>query len=554
MKKLFFIFVFLVLQVNFIYSQENPTQPLIFNPNILVYGQGMPHEFLPFLNDTASQVLFNPARGNLSRNFIYGTYEADFSLTNSNYYYYYTIPIRYLNPFQENEITTSRDFYENKFAYDKHPSFSLASLLNILNSKWLLIFTHGISNSKEIPNSSYNSVTSDSINYRLSNSSTESNNFYNQSLTTFKLSKINNYKFGNLSFGIFGVIYKDELSLNVKNSYYSKSRNNSYYYKNYSYNNVSEQKDKLNNNPKITLGVEGTFSNNNLDLISSFSYFNNEIDKFAGKNKINFRYDSTWSSSQNKWYYSKQESKENQKVESTLKVSGYIFYTYFQHRINLFGNEESFFVSVNYNNGSGDSQNKLLSDNDAKYYTQDTLLSKTLTNEKQESSFESFNKTIFISIGYSIKSTFDNFDLLAGIKLSGYNEKSLFPTFKENYNYEYFQLTKIENNITSYLFNIPIFVSYSPENWISIYGGFQFYYGYNSKREISSIDKVVNMITYKLMDVTDTSVNEQNNWESYKSTFLGLTVKHKSGFHLQIAFDEDLTNFRDWNISLGYHF
>jgi hypothetical protein len=47
---------------------------------------------------------------------------------------------------------------------------------------------------------------------------------------------------------------------------------------------------------------------------------------------------------------------------------------------------------------------------------------------------------------------------------------------------------------------------------------------------------------------------ENQGWQSYKSIYLGCEIRHPSGLKVQFFFDENFTDIRNWNVSVGYHF
>jgi len=76
MKNVLCFVLLAVVLSNYSFGQLSSTN---FNPNILVHSQGLPNEFLLFVPDTATQILFNPARANdYSGSFVYTTYAADY--------------------------------------------------------------------------------------------------------------------------------------------------------------------------------------------------------------------------------------------------------------------------------------------------------------------------------------------------------------------------------------------------------------------------------------------------------------------------------------------
>ena len=80
MKTASFILLSFFLLTIKIHSQPGYPEPLTTGKHFLVNSAGLPEEFLLFSPDTATQILFNPARANdFSGNFVFINYLSDYT-------------------------------------------------------------------------------------------------------------------------------------------------------------------------------------------------------------------------------------------------------------------------------------------------------------------------------------------------------------------------------------------------------------------------------------------------------------------------------------------
>ncbi|MDP3682537.1 MAG: hypothetical protein Q8S01_01260, partial [Ignavibacteria bacterium] len=148
---------------------------------------------------------------------------------------------------------------------------------------------------------------------------------------------------------------------------------------------------------------------------------------------------------------------------------------------------------------------------------------------------------------------------LSGLKLeTGYNKHKY---AQMNYYYQsdyYSQAPTLLNSTLTLTFVtlvLPVYINYSPAEWISIWGGMNYSYGYIKRVEDASGNSTSYYSSSSSTQIYSVnSKNDNSSYQSMKSIFLGLELKHPSGLRVQISFDEDVVSFRDWNMSVGYHF
>ena len=175
-------------------AQNNYSEPLQLNRNFLVNSAGLPEEYLLFVPDSATQILFNPARANnFNTNFIYINY-----LSDNNPQYFIPIYFRELNKIviPEGSLQKSGSFNfpsvrQETFTSSKNPSFSAAALINDGGVKWLFELTNGINRTDHLNNIQTiekNSFTNP--NYEAINNIQNLNSLDDGMTTSFKISGI----------------------------------------------------------------------------------------------------------------------------------------------------------------------------------------------------------------------------------------------------------------------------------------------------------------------------------------------------------------------------
>ncbi len=546
MKTVLCFVLLLVVLSNFTFGQLSPSN---FNPNILVHSQGLPNEFLLFVPDTATQILFNPARANdYSGSFVYSTYAADYKrvvyvplypiydYTNLMRYPYYTYPI------PEPETV-------EKYSSKKNPTLAVATLFNAFNAKWLLTISNGIGNQKNSDFSNTKTYYNDSyykINYNsyLYNNEAETN----ASIISIRLSNIFSSKLGKSSFGLFTVFNTNLES--KKNSYtssqYRETNNTPIQYSN----SLNFQNNNLEtNNSFVLVGIELSLAKENWDNILRISYRKSNLNSSSDYSSGYQSYDSTYYSSSST-YYNRSSSKNISLMKSELDPYSLIVENYYQHQTNFLSLEGNFFLSLNGYYSKGDGKGSTTNSRESVYYSNGTLTTKDTSSSYSTDKTDDKNWGFFVSPGWVARKNFSDLFVLMGIKfLAGYEKYNSAQMFSSNPD-----VTINTTKSTNFSFVVPLYLNYSPAEWISFWGGMTYSYGY-TKNESSDI---LNTLSYNISSSWQTTIGNEkklnSGYQSVKSTFLGLQLKHPSGVRVQISFDEDVASFRDWNMSVGYHF
>ena len=563
--------VLLLLVLSNISSGQS--SPGNFNPNILVHSQGLPNEFILFVPDTATQILFNPARANdYSGSFVYSTYLANYTKTVSlpvyftNYGRDYVIFPTSTNTGNYESIGSNNTMfggygYTESFTSGKNPTIAVATLFNAFNSKWLFVFTNGISNQTGTSNYASSNNHPDSYNLTdITTSSSNGNSETKEGVTSFRLSNIFSGGTGKKSFGIFAVFNKalnNSTGNNASNSLNISGTIPLYYHSSFS-NNTN----KINaDNSYYVLGLEYTAANEQWDYIARASYQSSTYNFKNTYTKNQQSVDSTYYGSSSTPVSSTSKSDRTSGYENFNQSEPYtlMFENYFQRKATLFSLDGNIFVSVNinYTNGDGKTGGNSFSNN-RNYYNGTWTTSGVISNAS-EGKYDNKSWGFTFTPGFIIKKSFSDLFLYSGLKLeTGYNKHKY---AQMNYDYQldyYAQAPTLINSTLTLTFvtlALPVYINYSPAEWISLWGGMNYSYGYSKRVEDASGNSTSYYSSSSWpQNYSVNSKNDNSSYQSSKSTFLGLELKHPSGLRVQISFDEDVASFRDWNMSVGYHF
>ena len=580
MKTVLCSVLLLLVLSNITSGQSSPSN---FNPNILVHSQGLPNEFLLFVPDTATQILFNPARANdYVGSFVYSTYAADYKKNNYLPLQYFTNLAYYYGPIYRPDLIYTSDlmYPPDRIAFPsitlpivssngnneiygsgKNPTVAVATLFNALNSKWLFLFSNGISN--QTGTSNYASSNNHPDSYYLTNvtsSSSNNNSETKEGVTSFRLSNIFSTGTGKKSFGIFAVFnnaLNNSMGTSANSSLTISDTTPLYYHSSFS-NNTN----KINaDNSHYVLGLEYTATNEQWDYIARASYQSSTYNFKNTYTSNQQSVDSTYYGSSSNPVSSTSKSDKTSGYENINQSEPYTlaFENYFQRKTTLFSLDGNIFVSVNgsYTNGDGKTGGNSFSNN-RNYYNGTWTTSGVISNAS-EGKYDNKSWGFTFTPGFIIKKSFSDLFIFSGLKLgTGYNKHHSAQT---NYYYQsdyYSQAPTLINSTLTLTFvtlALPVYINYSPAEWISLWGGMNYSYGYSKQVEDASGNST-SYYSYSSwpQNYSTNSKNDNSSYQSSKSTFLGLELKHPSGLRVQISFDEDVASFRDWNMSVGYHF
>ncbi len=559
MKTASLLIMFFILSIN-IYSQSGYPEPLRTGKQFLVHSAGLPEEFLLFSPDTASQILFNPARANdFSKNFIYVNYLSD---NNYSYYYpiYYTggeyVVIKETGGLKKAAGFNFPQIYQESFATYKSPTFSAAALINSGNAKWLFELSNGINTSGSSLNYFDNStaVTEPRIWYSNNHNTISQENRSDGTLTSFKISRI--FKSGdlNLSAGAFGIILTDNDNgniLNTSENYYFKNiiPFDSVRYRDYSL--ASESAQINENGSRYVIGLEFTAGSGLFDYVGSIDYQFGDNSYKNNHNLNTYSYDSSRYSPDQQWNFQRREEFRTSSVTSSQKPSVLNFSNYFRHKLGMIDPDDNAFISVNAFYSSGNISYLNNYERIYRNYWENEITGDTTTTTNSDN-YDINDWGLTVSAGYALGKKVDDLSFLTGFRIIGnvehldglsrFNVGSIEGGFvKESWKPSMFSIT------------LPVYVDYSPAEWVSVFGGINYSYVYRNNKTQQEMN-----ILFK-QSSPSTETNEEltfntivHGWHSYKSIYFGCVLRHSSGLRAQFLFDRDITYVPGWNVSLGY--
>lgn len=518
-------------------AQVSSSEPIQLNKNILVHSAGLPEEFLLFSPDSATQILFNPARAyNYITNFVYVNYLSD---------YVNSYPYRLEFP----------SLYEEIYSSSKNPTFSAAALFNAGDAKWLVTLANGINLRKDEYNIVHNveRIYDPINNFSRENEETRSNTDSDEMVTTLKISRIWESGLTNLSLGAFGIIYTN--NENGKGDFISEL------YNFYNSTNDSTKRRQLLlrqesgirkvNDTRYAFGLEFAINNEKLDYVGSISY-----QKANNSGNISDDYNSTVYDSLYDSYPWQTHGYEGRITNvDRLENEPYFlsFNNYFEHTVDWITSNDNLFITLNsfYSNGEISYSNNY---NEVVNYFNNGIVTDSDTSFiNQNGSTDAKNWGVAISSGYALSASLSDLFILTGFKLSGSfsrleNVRGGLSSHPANL---------FSKNITKDTFagfTFPLYLNYTIEKWVSIHGGINYSYFYWRRNDELSYEALNYMSYLSNFDVEASVENEASGWISSKSIYLGCELRHSSGLKVQFFFDEDFSNIRDFNVSVGYHF
>ena len=345
-----------------------------------------------------------------------------------------------------------------------------------------------------------------------------------------------------------------------------------------------------------TAGMEYSLSGREWDFVARISYqkFNNY--KRGRLLLRNTKIDSNINITPDTTTYNISNMKTNQTNDYDVSNKpGYlVLNTYWRNRLSLITPDDHLFASLsaiyytfdnikyNYNYR----KNNEHSININSHISGDTL--NTYNTGKQKGKFWK----VRFSMGYILQKQLPGLYFFTGINpIVTYGEsrnisnpKSIYPRYYYYYDYDYtfsshptrlplpkpgrasryyyrsYSKTDLlinDKEILSVSINLPLYFNFSPLKWLNVFGGFNYSYSYqydkieskNPEIAISTGDGSNSDNSY-----SNNSENKNTKLQSYRTTYMGMSIKHHSGIVVDFAFNGELGHPNRWNISLGYDF
>lgn len=544
------------------YSQPGYPVPLTTGKHFLVHSAGLPEEFLLFAPDTATQILFNPARANdYSKSFVFINYLSDYNYSNNYPVYlagYSPVIIQETEGLKKNAGFNFPQIYQELYTAYKNPSFSAAALFNTGSAKWLFQLANGIiTASSSMLYNNYQFDVVDPAAWYTNNKSNSNQDYHDdESVTSIKISRIFKADELNLSVGLFGIIRSDHSGENVISTNEQYSLKNAMPTDSLSFREKAFQSQlstSEDNYSRYVIGLEFTAGTKNFDYIGSIDYqFGNNSSRI--KNNIYGQfYDSSRFSPTMSWDFNRWEEFRNGIGDLSDEPSIINFSNYFRHTLGLILPEDNLFISANAFYAAGNISYAYNEERISLLYSEDQTTGDT-TNNTNSNKYDINDWGVTISAGYALSKTINELSFLTGFRIMG-NIEHLDGIEKNSAGSNLVGYMEDVLEPSMFLVTLPVYLNFSPADWVSVYGGLNYSYVYRNQESRQSMNGVFHE-TYTPSEITSDLKYESLNqgWSSYKSIYFGCELRHSSGFRAQFLFDGDIANVPDWNVSLGYVF
>ena len=319
------------------------------------------------------------------------------------------------------------------------------------------------------------------------------------------------------------------------------------------YNFQEDVKDLATKNNRYVIGLEFTAGSEIFDYVGSIDY---QFGDNSSKNKSDVNasaYDSLTYSASLPWDVNRGQASRNSLTKSSQKPSVINLSNYFRRKLGLILPDDDIIVSVNAFYVPGNLSYEYNEKRISLTYTGTEILGDT-SDIEDSGNYDINDWGVTISAGYALSKTLDELTFLTGFRLLG-SVEHLDGLEKSDMSPN--QTGFIQDVLKPSIFSVtlPVYVNYSPAEWVSVYGGLNYSYAYSYQKSKQSMDNLFrdsyspSEMTYDFN--TDTS---NHGWHSYKSIYFGFELRHPSGLRAQFFFDRDITSVRDWNVSLGWVF
>lgn len=528
---------------------HSQTFPIKFDKHPLVISKGIPEEFLLHSSDTATQILFNPARGwNFDRSFIYVNYLP--------VVYNYTKILSYniisdevtLVPLQQSSLGENRiSSYPTIYSDDGRTKIiSVAGFLLFEQSRWLFQLTNSV---QSYSNDNASSATIQRTQNYLSENYQSYRNEKNQknSQTEFRLSKIQSQEDDGQSFGVFAI-----LSSQFGDGLFSRNENGSDYLP---LKRSITRDDKGNNEQDYgqwQIGFEYTSSTKLSDVIFSASVSQNRNNILSK----DYSYAQSIDSNSTPFYISTSIADANSKQDyKPYTFSSDVIY---QRRIDCLTDNDYLFLNISpyYQLGEIDFSYNSMRKNryqSGTTVTGDTVISSTAYKKELPV------WGVKISSGFiAAKEAMDIKGVIGVIPQFSY-EKIKTVSNSYNYYFSYYDTPPsiVRQTVSRYnvAVKLPIYLSYTPVHWFLINGGMTITYSYFvSSYETNSMSGNFYSSSIIYYNITSKSTSNSSSLNSSSDFYFSMLFKHQEGLDIQLSFNNNLNTPKYWNLSLGYYF
>ncbi len=478
----------LTLMINLTRSQRLPAD---FNPNTLAQSQGLGYGFALYSSDTASAILFNPARApGYDRQFLYVNYRG------------------------------------------KGSDFSGTALFKTEQSWWLLEFSHSLG-----AGDSRNSGGGTEYQYGIWDSVTQrsdrSQNFFSTA-SQVKLSKIVSEDDRNSSYGLFAIIqpsitgtsetYDRRMLSDSSGSYEINFRKTEDEYSWYA------------------IGLEYATSTRENDFVGRVSvqkaFDTRSQSPYAFSS---YSYDFAYSQ---QTYYTNEGQSTYSESSAPLSILASAFY---QHNTSFFSPNEHLFGSLS----AYASQTKLTYNHDYRRYWQNTVPGNAspmdTISQLTDGTLQPKMWGASLSLGYVTTKHFSDLDWFVGINPNvSYDSYTLLSGISGTSGPSSSAYDRVSASVAC-----PLYVRYAATTGFSVFGGIVYIYDFRFEQSKTQDLPVMTSGAdgYTLQYFPSTSI--VRNLGSHAVTFLGVDLRHASGFDVQIKFNTSIAENYTWYISAG---
>lgn len=497
-----------------------------------------------FTDDNKSQLLFNPARG--------ANAEHSFVFVNKNkeenrlvyYDYYFGYPEYWVGDYQlQNQINDEND----KSNYRGSSKLSAGWFIKSETPEkfsYLIQIEQQSGITTDDKNEFLNEKIEQTGYKRFSEQNLDRNTSIKNHFAQAKFSVIYGAKNDGQSFSIIaGMRSQSTSSLLDYLSVYRSNQSDQYKH----YNKLQIGQKNTNDDRIWQLGLEAALSGETSDFIFSLS-FENEMNKgllngsYYGRSVDSSNYSNTWQ-------LSGSESRSNQNITVENNPLHFNLNLFYSKRFSGLTKDDNFYGSLKISRTKNDNRHLLEMNSYSKTQNNPEIQTIQTAETVQDNSY---NSRISFKSGYIVKHNTDDLFLLTGLNVS-YSQiqaEYLSHYLTSGYNFP----EKASGVWKEPSISVPIYGKYSINQWISVFGGINYSYYYSifelkyDPKDLNIVNpSTVNEVKYG-KSTTSTRKNET------QETYLGVVLKHNSGFEIQTFTDYDFSYVKNWQMSVIYNF
>ncbi len=461
-----------------------------------------PANFTLFVPDTATQILFNPARASAS---------------------------------------SSRFLYANYHNALTRPFVSAA----YLTREWLLQVDTRVSIT-DIQRSEIGDTEITGINIweslRDETSSERDDDLVN---TRFRLSNFMQASFGSVAFGFFGVANVNSSEtiassirdrLTIRGEPVTNARRTL----------TSNTQTELTDATGYALGAELSFAGSDWDLVSSVGFRRPTAERTVIRRTQNVSNDTTFTSAGPVINFIQFNSAFESRIDEDPALLA--VQTYFRKRA---WRRDHLFLSLQANYAFDTASTFFLREFELRTEDNPSESSSDTTSVEGEGLFNARYRKVRFELGYVAPRQFHDFYFFLGLhpSLEYERAKHLSDQFIRTRS-SMAALTVVDSELIVAALQLPAYFSYAPTSWVKLWGGFNYTYF------ISIVDREVDSFNQSA-GADDNSLQQSlrdTRFDASKSFYLGISLAHKSGFRAHVDLGQDVTDLQRWSLSIGYHF